>query len=126
MPKTSSVDRNVALFDTSACGLRNRVELEAGTISVSTDNLEASVLGVEVVSDVEGYNGGEISGKEVLAAGLEFPAIDLLQFLIAFLGQFPTAPINRVVGRNRMIDELNEGLCKNLAAFDQLVLHKCD
>jgi bacterioferritin (cytochrome b1) len=31
-----------------------------------------------------------------------------------------------VVGRNRMIDELNEGLCKNLAAFDQLVLHKCD
>jgi hypothetical protein len=48
---------------------------------VRTHDFEASVVGVELVADDEGNDGGFVAGEEVLASLLEFPVLGFKNLL---------------------------------------------
>lgn len=87
----------MALLNASVGGLGDWVEFEAGTVSMSSDDLEASVVDAEVLPNVEGEDSGVVPGEEVLAFRSKFPVLNFLQFLVALALQFGLAPLNSVV-----------------------------
>jgi hypothetical protein len=75
-----------------------------------SDDFEAGVFGLELFPHGKGDYRCEISGEEVFLARLQFPVIDLSELGEAVLGEVLGEPLDRVVGRDGVVDEGDEGV----------------
>lgn len=94
------------LFGGFEFGFWDRRQSQAGAVSVGTNNLEPSVWGFEVFSNIEGHKSGIVSGEEVLGAFLEFPVGGFAKFLVAFWGELISAPVDNVEGWSGGVDKI--------------------
>ena len=63
---------------------------------MGSNNLEASVGGFKLLSDIKGDKSGVVSGEEILGTFFEFPVGSLAEFLVAFLSEFIAAPVDNM------------------------------
>ena len=68
MPEAASVQGDAALVDPFVGEFGYRIDFEARAVSVGAYDLEARAVGVELLADIERYNGGVVPGEEVLVA----------------------------------------------------------
>ena len=106
MPEAASVQGDAALVDPFVGEFGYRIDFEARAVSVGAYDLEARAVGVELLADVERYNGGVVPGEEVLVAWLEGPVVDFAELSVAFLEELLPAPVYRVVGGHWVVYEL--------------------
>ena len=75
-----------------------------------SDDFEAGVFRLELCPHGKGDNRCEIPGEEVFLARLQFPVIDLSELGEAVRGEVLGEPLDRVVGRDSVVDEGEEGV----------------
>ncbi len=63
---------------------------------MGSNNLEASIGGFKLLSDIKGDKSGVVSGEKILGAFFEFPVGSLAEFLVAFLREFIATPIDNM------------------------------
>lgn len=102
--------------------LWDRRQSQTGTVSVGSNNLEASVGGFKLLADVKGNKSGVVSGEEILGAFFEFPVGSLAEFLVAFLSEFIAAPVDNVEWGAWNVDEIEESLGEDTADSQKLFI----
>ena len=75
-----------------------------------SDDLEAGVFGLELFPHGKGDNSCEISGEEVFLSRLQLPVVDLSQLGEAVLGEVLGEPLDRMIGRDCVVDEGDKGM----------------
>lgn len=73
-----------------------------------SDDLEAGVFRLELFPHGKGDNSCEISSEEVFLSRLQLPVVDLSQLGEAVLGEVLGEPLDRMIGRDCVVDEGDE------------------
>ena len=63
---------------------------------------------MEVGANMEGNDGGVVSGEEIFVTFLNFPVGSFWEFCKAMFVKFFSAPLNNVEGRLGFVDEVEE------------------
>jgi len=105
--KTTTVGLNASLVETVLGKLREGGESQAWGISMGTNDLETSVVGVESFTDDKSDKGGVVSSEEITTASFEFPVFDFVDFSETFSKELLTRVVNNVERRRTVVDKVN-------------------
>ena len=91
-----------------------------------SNNFKATIVDIELFTNVESDNGWVVSCEEVFARDFEFPRLGLDEFFESFLEELGSAPVDHVEGRDGVVDEFKESLGEDSALLQDLALHLID
>ena len=115
MPQSSPVGGNAALLNSVLGHFRDRVDLEARTISMRSNQFEGSVVRIEFTANCESHKGGVVPCEEVLLARTQTPVVNFMQLFVALGIELLPGPLDRVEGGDRVVDEFEKAVSQGPA-----------
>ena len=72
------------------------------------NNFEASIVRFKLFSNIESNYSGKVSCEKVFISRLKRPIINLVQLFVSLLCELLSAPVDCVIGGDRVVDEFKE------------------